>query len=420
MSTKATFLKQFDNISALFPVQGQARAEIHNGLEFPTIRDEQWKYTRVTPILDAEYQRHQWTLDSIDKFRIAGHQARYMVFVNGAFNAEISDAMPDGVRVTSMAGATGPERDAMLEHLGRYTAYKQNAFDALNTGYFTDGAFIHVEANTEVSEPICILNVNWGEAQATNARNLLVIGANARVHIVHQFEGIDCRHGFNNAVAEILVEEGAQGHYYIVENEGPDTSLINATQVVQKKDSRFTVITVTKSGSLVRNNLNFSVTDRGCESNLLGIYFTSGNQHVDNHTYADHQQPMCVSNELYKGVMTDRSTGVFNGKIMVHRNAQQTNAFQSNQNILLSDRATINTKPELEIYADDVKCSHGCTVGQLDEEALFYLQSRGLGKETASRLLIRAFAADVLDKIEVAALRENIELFIEQKFQQAE
>lgn len=416
MSVKAAFLKQFDSISALFPIQGQARAEIYNGLEFPTIRDEQWKYTRITPILDATYQRHQVALESIGEFRIAGAEARYIVFVNGVYSAALSDAMPAGIHITPMACANGAERDAMLDLLNKYSAFKKDVFDALNTGYFVDGAFVVVENNAVVQEPVCILNLSSGEAQATNARNLLVIGAHAHVRFVHQFEGVNNPRSFTNAVTEIIVEEGASGHYYLVENEGAETHQINTTRVTQKKDSRFTAVTVTKSGALVRNNLNFNITAPGCESNLLGIYFTSDSQHVDNHTLADHQMPMCNSHELYKGVMADRSTGVFNGKIMVHRDAQQCNAYQSNQNILLSDRATVNTKPELEIYADDVKCSHGCTVGQLDQEALFYLRSRGLDRDTASQLLVHAFASDVLERIEIGTLRENLEAFIEQKF----
>ncbi|MDP4963624.1 MAG: Fe-S cluster assembly protein SufD, partial [Salibacteraceae bacterium] len=220
---------------------------------------------------------------------------------------------------------------------------------------------------------------------------------------------------FTNAVTEVVAEAGSNGKLYLLQEEGDESNQINSTHIVQKASSTFSVLTVTMSGALVRNNLNFAITGEGCESNLNGLYFTSGNQHVDNHTYADHQVANCNSNELYKGVMTDKSTGVFNGKIMVHQAAQKTNAFQSNQNILLTDRATINTKPELEIYADDVKCSHGCTIGQLDEEAMFYLQSRGLGKMAATKLLLNAFASDVVEMVDNEAVKTYIEHWVEKK-----
>ncbi len=414
--SKADFLKQFDSIAALFPIQGKARAAIHNGLDFPTTRDEYWKYTRVAPIVSTDYKQHAPDLNSVADFEIQDGEFKTLVFVNGVYNSKLSDTMPEGVEVHSIAHASGEAKNEMLEHLGAYVSDKNHAFNALNTSYFVDGAFIKVKEQTEVSDPIRILHVSHGEKQATNSRNLILVGKHAQVSFIHQFEGKENDGAFTNALMELVVEEEANASYYLIENEGEQTSHINTTQVVQKRSSTCSVVTVTKTGKLVRNNLNFSITDQGCESNLYGIYFTSDQQHIDNHTYADHQMPNCNSNELYKGVMADRSTGVFNGKIMVHRDAQQTNAFQSNQNILLSDRASVNTKPELEIYADDVKCSHGCTIGQLDEEALFYLQSRGLGKQEASHLLVRAFASEVLELIEVPELRSDIERFVERKF----
>jgi len=247
-------------------------------------------------------------------------------------------------------------------------------------------------------------------------RNLIVLGANSKANIITQYEGEGNEEGFTNVVTEAVVGPGAKGGLYIIQNEGDSASHINSTQIEQAKDSQFSVVTVTKSGKLVRNNLNYEVNGEGCESNMYGVCFTRGKQHVDNHTFVDHLLPNCNSNELYKGVMNDKSTGVFNGKIMVRRDAQKTNAFQSNQNVLLTDTASIFTKPELEIYADDVKCSHGCTVGQLDEEATFYLQSRGLSKDDATKLLIQAFASDVIEKVEIEALRESLEAFIHNQF----
>jgi len=378
MANKLDFLKQFDQLTALFPVQGNARAVIHNGLDFPTTRDEYWKYTRVTSLVESRYVRNV---------------------------------------VTSMRLAEGDRKQHMLEHLDRYVDSKTQAFHALNTSYFIDGSFITVEKNTVLSDPICILNISADKQQANNIRNLIVVGEMAKAEFINLHEGYDNAGSLTNAITELKVEQGGDASLYMIQNDGAESAHINTIQVAQEKDSQSKVVTITQTGKLVRNNLNFTVSGQGCESNMYGIYFTSDRQHVDNHTYVDHTTPNCNSNELYKGVMSDRSTGVFNGKIMVRREAQQTNAFQSNQNILLSDKATIYTKPELEIYADDVKCSHGCTIGQLDEEAMFYLQSRGLDKAAAAKLLVQAFAGDVTAKITNDALREKVEGFLHQKFE---
>lgn len=417
MADKQEFLKIFDQIPAQFPLQGDARAAIHNGLEFPTTRDEYWKYTRIGKLINTDYSTAEASIESIEEFKIPNLDAYYFVFVNGVFNAALSDtSFEDGLSVQNMASVEGETKDLMLANLGKYVDAEKHAFTALNTSYFQDGAFILVGDNAEVSKPICLLHVATGEQPAANQRNLVLVGKNAKAQVVSQYVGKNNSGSLSNAVTEVAVSEGASGHLYILQNEGQGSAQINTTQISQKRDSNFSVMTVTLDGDLVRNNLNFSITDQGCESNLYGLYFTSGKQHVDNHTYADHQMPNCNSNELYKGVMADSSTGVFNGKIMVHQDAQQTNAFQSNQNILLTDKASVNTKPELEIYADDVKCSHGCTIGQLDEEAMFYLQSRGLGKEAATKLLLQAFAADVLEIVEIDAVKDYLSNFIESKF----
>lgn len=412
-SNKADFLRQFDDITAIFPIQGDARAAIHNGLDFPTTRDERWKYTRVSPILNKSYQRND--IKPLSELTVS-EEACQLVFINGSFQPNLSTDLPQGCTMDSMADMKGPTRDNMLTKLGKLSDHKTQAFQSLNMSYFHDGAYLRVEKNAVVEQPINIVNISQGADQATNVRNLICVDPNAMVKFVHRFEGDANAGSFTNSVMEICVEANAQVDYYLIENEGETASTINATNVAQANSSTFSMVTVTKSGHLVRNNLHVAINDEGCETNMSGLYFTEGNQHVDNQTYADHKQPNCNSNELYKGVMADRSTGVFNGKIMVHQAAQKTNAFQSNQNILLGDKATINTKPELEIYADDVKCSHGCTVGQLDDEAMFYLQSRGLGKDAAHKLLVQAFASDVIGKIKLESLQNEVESFIESKF----
>lgn len=416
MSDKLSFLEQFDHIPAQFPLQGDARAAIHNGLDFPTTRDEYWKYTRVAKLVSASYNQNGPSSVDISSLIIPDLDAHLIVFVNGIFSADHSiKSLVSGLSIQSIASLEGDDKSTALEHLGRYIDSKSNAFTALNTAYFQDGIFIKIDKNAVFEKSIYILNVSTGEQQASQTRNLILLGENAKVEIINHFVGSDNPGSFTNAVTEIVAEAGSQGKMYLLQEEGDESNQVNSTHIVQKGSSTFSVLTVTLSGALVRNNLNFAITGEGCESNLNGLYFTRGNQHVDNHTYADHQVPNCNSNELYKGVMTDRSTGVFNGKIMVHQAAQKTNAFQSNQNILLTDKATINTKPELEIYADDVKCSHGCTIGQLDEEAMFYLQSRGLGKTAATKLLLNAFASDVVEMVDNEAVKAYIEKWIERK-----
>jgi Fe-S cluster assembly protein SufD len=416
MSDKLSFLKQFDHIPAQFQLQGDARAAIHNGLDFPTTRDEYWKYTRVAKLVSAHYNQNGLSSVDISSLIIPDLDAHLIVFINGIFSADHSiKSLISGLSIQSIAALEGDNNSMALEHLGRHIDSKSNAFTALNTAYFQDGTFIKIDKNAVIEKPIYLLNVSTGEQQASQTRNLFLVGENAKVEILNHFAGNANSGSFTNAVTEVVAEAGSNGKLYLLQEEGDESNQINSTHIVQKASSTFSVLTVTMSGALVRNNLNFAITGEGCESNLNGLYFTSGNQYVDNHTYADHQVANCNSNELYKGVMTDKSTGVFNGKIMVHQAAQKTNAFQSNQNILLTDRATINTKPELEIYADDVKCSHGCTIGQLDEEAMFYLQSRGLGKMAATKLLLNAFASDVVEMVDNEAVKSYIEHWVEKK-----
>ncbi len=416
MSDKLSFLEQFDHIPAQFPLQGDARAAIHNGLDFPTTRDEYWKYTRVAKLVSAHYNQNGLSSVDISSLIIPNLDAHLIVFINGVFSADHSiKSLVSGLSIQSIASLEGDDKSTALEHLGRHIDSKSNAFTALNTAYFQDGIFIKIDKNGVIEKPIYLLNISTGEQQASQTRNLFLVGENAKVEIINHFAGNANSGSFTNAVTEVVAEAGSNGKMYLLQEEGDESNQVNSTHIVQKASSTFSVLTVTMSGALVRNNLNFAITGEGCESNLNGLYFTSGNQHVDNHTYADHQVANCNSNELYKGVMTDKSTGVFNGKIMVHQAAQKTNAFQSNQNILLTDRATINTKPELEIYADDVKCSHGCTIGQLDEEAMFYLQSRGLGKMAATKLLLNAFASDVVEMVANEAVKIYIEHWVEKK-----
>ncbi|GAB4378552.1 MAG: Fe-S cluster assembly protein SufD [Salibacteraceae bacterium] len=411
---KQTFLKYFDHIPAQFPAQAKARALLHNGLDFPTTRNEKWKYTRVAPLLARSYRV---TDDVHPDVKLPGTHNPRIVLINGTFSESHSSNLPKGVECTSFTQASQEQKNRIVERLAKLSGSDGEAFPALNTAYFKDGLYLAVPDGFITGDTVEICHITNGADSAVNLRMMIVLGANSSVKFSLRLLGIDAQDSFTNATTEIFVGANAATELNLIEAMGNDADLITATYVHQEKASRFRVNTVTKTGRLVRNNVYLAIDGEGCEADMYGLYLTDGKQHVDNQTFADHRKPNSRSNELYKGIMGGESTGVFNGKIMVHRNAQLTNAFQSNQNILLGKRATINTKPELEIYADDVKCSHGCTVGQLDSEALFYLRSRGLDEKQAKRLLIRAFAAEVIDAISDEALKSECESFIQDRFQ---
>ena len=267
--------------------------------------------------------------------------------------------------------------------------------------------------------PIHIIHISSANQNTIiNSRNLIVVESNAQAKIVESYETVDSNAKvFNNALTEIVVEENAIVDHYKIQDEKGFGYLLSTTQAIQKKESVFSTNTFTLSGSLVRNNLTIVLDGEYIESHLNGLYLTNGNQVVDNHTLVDHQKPNCNSNELYKGIIEDKSSATFNGKIYVRKDAQKTNAFQSNKNILLSDDGTINTKPQLEIYADDVKCSHGTSTGKLDADKIFYLRARGLSEASAKKLLMHAFASEVVDTIKIAALREYVEEKISKRFE---
>jgi Fe-S cluster assembly protein SufD len=386
-------------------------------LEFPTLRTEDWKYTRVSGITKKSYSlKHPEKTVDIQAHLFNGIDLYKAVFVNGFFVRELS-SLPEAEKIIisdiNSAKADSPE---LLEKYFAKYASEDKIFTALNTAYHTGGAFVYLSDNATLDKPLHLIYLNDSENIISQNRNLFVAGKNSRAQIIMTYSSSSEGEAFTNNVTEIFVNENAQLEVDKIQWENKNTSHISTEQVYQLKDSRFTINTITLNGGLVRNNLNIEVDAENCETNLNGLYLLNGNQVVDNHTLVDHKKPHCNSNELYKGVMTDKSTGVFNGKVFVRQDAQKTNAFQSNKNILLSDDATINTKPELEIYADDVKCSHGSTTGQMDDEAIFYLQARGISKESAMKLLMNAFASDVLEKIKIDALREKIEAEIEKIF----
>ena len=393
------------------------------GQGIPNRKQEEYKYLNIDLHLKGEYTlKNNKTLASkqIEPLRIL-KDAFTIVVENGVFNTDLSTLtnLPEGLTICSLSEAYKKYPQIFEKHYAQYADINTDAFIALNTAMAKDGVFIHVKKNLAIANPIHIIHISKQDQNSIiNPRNLIIVDANAQAKIIESYEIIDSTAKvFNNSLTEIVVEADAIVDHYKIQDEKSFGYLLSTTQVIQKKQSVFSTHTFTLSGSLVRNNLNVILDDEGIESNLNGLYLTNETQIIDNHTLVDHRKPKCNSNELYKGIIDGKSTATFNGKIFVRKDAQKTNAFQSNKNILLSDDGTINTKPQLEIYADDVKCSHGTSTGKLDEDKIFYLRARGLSETSAKKLLMHAFASEVVDTIKINELREYIEAKITIRFE---
>lgn len=381
----------------------------------PSRKHEEYKYTNIDLILKDEFVLSN--SKNVDAKQIESAKllknSFVAVIVNGVFSEELSivQDLPKGLIICGLADAAKKYFPVFDMHYGKYADVNTDAFIAMNTAMAKDGVFIHVAKGVVIETPIHVIHVfTANENTIIHPRNLFVVDATAQVKIVESFEIVDSKGKiFNNAITEIVVAESAIVDHYKIQDEKEYGYLMNTTQVNQQAKSVFSTNTITLTGSLVRNNLNIVLDGEHIESHLNGLYLTKEIQVVDNHTLVDHRKPNCNSNELYKGIIDGRSTATFNGKIFVRKDAQKTNAFQSNKNILLSDDGSINTKPQLEIYADDVKCSHGTSTGKLDEDKIFYLRARGLSELSAKKLLMHAFASEVIDTITIDELREYVE-----------
>lgn len=390
-------------------------------LGFPTTRNEDWKFTNVAPIakfpfavkLAASSEKDGLTVATLERAAYTIGDATQLVFVNGSYAPELSSlrSLPDGVRVTSLAAALHAHGDLLERHLARYAAFQDYAFTALNTAFLGDGAFIHLPRGTTVEAPIHLLFVTTAAAEGTvsHPRNLILAEAESQVTLVESYVGLEEEVYFSNAVTEIVASKGSVLDHYKVQRESREAFHVATLKVHQQYGSSFSSHYLGFGGALVRNEVRAALDDEGCECTLNGLYLGADQQHLDNHTVIDHAKPRCASHELYKGILDGKAHGVFNGKIFVHQDAQKTDAKQTNKTLLLSDDAVINTKPQLEIYADDVKCTHGATVGQLDADAIFYLRSRGVGHQEARSLLTFAFANDIISRVKVEAIRTRLE-----------
>jgi Fe-S cluster assembly protein SufD len=400
-------------------------------LGFPTTRDEDWKYTNVEPIVSTIFERGSGigkdsrAVSAAEVFALSFTDPIFnrLVFVNGAYAPELSllRGLPGGARVESLAGALRAGDEVLHDHLSRYVRYRDRSFAALNTAFVEDGALVLVPKGQVIEEPIQLVFVSLGEARpiVTHPRNLIVAGEGSQTRIVESHIGIGSGAYFANAVTEIVGGEGASIEHCLVQREGEAGFHVGTLDAQLSRQSTLVAHCVTLAGLLVRNDVRVVLNGEGAECSLNGLYLLDGKQHVDNHTEIEHCMPRAKSLELYKGILSGRARGVFDGKILVHKNAQKSDARQTNKNLLLSEGAVVNTKPQLEIYADDVKCSHGSTVGQLDRDSLFYLRSRGIDVETAQSLLHYAFASDVISAIKIASLRDQLNDYLLTKFRSA-
>jgi Fe-S cluster assembly protein SufD len=342
-----------------------------------------------------------------------------LVFVNGSLipNASHIQETDNSIVLGSLAEKRKTNTAVFEQHFGKYARIEGQALNALNTALLSDGAFVYVPKGKRVSKPVVVLHVidSTDMNVLAQPRNLVVVEEMAEVTLVEAYLSIGSQASFTNVVTETYAGKNAHVEHYKIQQQTGESYQNNFTQIFQEADTNINHVTLTLDGLFVRNNLHFYMNGQNCNSLLYGLYITDKNNFVDNHTLVDHAKPNCYSDEKYKGVLKDKSTAVFNGKIKVHLDAQKTNAYQRNQNILLSDDATINTKPQLEIFADDVKCTHGATIGQLDEEPMFYLRSRGIPEDAARKLLLNAFADDIAEKIKIPELVELLEQQIEEK-----
>jgi Fe-S cluster assembly protein SufD len=392
---------------------------------FPSTQEEAWKHTNVAalakiPFTPAGHAREPLRNDVLIRASCGQITGPRLVFVNGHYAPELSalQPLPEGVIVGSLTQAISANRGSVEPHLAGYASFQNHAFVALNTAFMQDGAFIHIPPGTNVAAPIHLLFVSTAPAQATVSypRNLIVVDRGGQATVVESYVGVAHEVYLTNAVTEVVAGEHAVINHYRLQQESKAAFHMATLQVHQDRSSNVISHAIALGGALARNEVTAVLDGEGSECTLNGLFMVAGQQHVDNQTRIEHVQPYCTSRELYKGVLDGKGRGVFNGTIYVHKAAQKSNAKQTNKNLLLSPDAWINTKPQLEIYNNDVKCGHGSTIGRLDEEALFYLRSRGIGLEQARSLLTYAFASEMLSQINIepmqAALHETLHTWL--------
>ena len=396
----------------------RAAIERFSALGFPGPKDESWRFTRVRPLLSHDfrltprYDRTALSSRQIEELSMEDTGFRRLAFVNGHFAEDLSDIddLPAGVRIGSLERFIVSDPEPVQRYLGKYADPAAHPFVALNTAHVHDGAFIHLPKGARIEEPIHILYLTRsnGNPVVSHPRTLIIAEEGTRASFVESYVGFEADAYFTNAVTEIVVKENAEIDHCKLQRESGDAYHMATVRAQIGRNSRFGTSSLSFGGALVRNDTHAVLADEGIECALNGLYLARDHQHVDNHTVIEHAKPNCASRELFKGILGGRAKAVFNGRIHVHPQAQKTDAKQTNRCILLSDDAQINTNPQLEIYADDVKCTHGAAVGRLDEDAVFYLRSRGIDDAAARRMLVFAFANEVLEDVRIAPVREHL------------
>ncbi len=391
---------------------------------FPDEKTENWRNTNLDAYLEGSYTIAQdppeevIDVENIFKCDIHDLDTFMATVVNGWFvkNHGPLQTLPSGTIIGGLRDAMKQYPELVQKHLASYAQCTKNSFGALNTALFQDGVFIYVPDNTEVTKPLQMVNIlNSNENSFVQTRNLIIVGKNSKLTLVHCDDSLNQEPSFTNTVSEVFIDENAEVDHYKLQNLNNQSALVSQNCFHLSANSRLSTNAISLNGGLIRNESRVALSGPGASADVLGLYLMDKNQHIDNQVFVDHQAPDCYSNEQFKGILDDYASAVFNGHIHVARDAQRTNAQQNSRNILLTDKARINAKPFLEIYADDVKCSHGATVGQLDKEALFYLRSRGIGFDNAQMLLMYAFAAEISNKIKITALHDQIDDMIKKR-----
>ncbi|NIW35184.1 MAG: Fe-S cluster assembly protein SufD [Gemmatimonadetes bacterium] len=385
-------------------------------LGFPTVRDEEWKFTNLAPLARKQFSLPtgpaEITLDDLEGLVFRGQEWARLVFVNGRYVSELSAecAQPGGVIACSLAQSLEFNRDLVEAHLGQYLDFETDFFAALNTAFLQDGAFVYVPPNSEVERPIHLiyLTTDTGAATVTHPRNLLIADRGSQAAVIEEYVGLSDNEYFTNSATEIVAAENANFEHYRIERESVKAFNIGAVRAQQARSSAVGCHGVLLGGTLVRNNVHPVLEGEGADCLVNGVYLPRGTQHMDNFFWVEHASPHCGSRQFYNGILNDKARGVFSGRILVHKPAQKTDAKQTNRNLLLTDSAQVDSKPQLEIYADDVKCTHGATIGQLDEDAIFYLRSRGVPEQTARTLLLFGFATENLERMKQEPIRDYI------------
>ncbi|MFI5218996.1 MAG: Fe-S cluster assembly protein SufD [Bacteroidia bacterium] len=418
----ATFQEQYKSVRKEFPLLQDKAMEHFNRLGFPTVRNEEWKYTNISPLVSKSFSFSESGFsfsneDCIGQFSFL-RNAILIVIENGRLNTDASEinSLPEGVEIKTILQSK--HIPLVQKHFGNYADVSLDSFAALNTAFAQDGIVIHVQPSAIIDKPVYILNISSSVEDTVIMHNRLLIVAEKNSSSKFGWITISANpssESFINAVNEIVTEENATVEFDIFQDENLNSFQICNSYVYQQRDSKFKINTLTTGGKIIRNKLHIKLDGENCETHLNGLYIVDGSQLVDNHTAVFHSKPHCNSNQMYKGIIGGKAHGVFNGKILVEKNAQKTNAFQSNKNILLSSEGVVNAKPQLEIFADDVKCTHGATTGQMDTDALFYLRSRGINEGNAKALLNLAFVNDVLENISMEEFKNEVALKIKKK-----